>query len=103
MQLDPLVTVIIPIRSKDRPQLVLDHLLRTDFNPELLQIILVEGNSPSSQRNKAVERAAGEFVYFLDDDSYVDRNCITEGLRYFENPDVAVVGEGNNSQQRYSV
>ena len=85
MRVEPLVTVIIPIRNEDRPQLVLDYLARTDTEPGMLQILLVEGKSPSLQRNQAVARAAGEFVYFLDDDSYVDEHCITEGLRYLKN------------------
>jgi cellulose synthase/poly-beta-1,6-N-acetylglucosamine synthase-like glycosyltransferase len=92
MRNQPLVTAIIPIRSKERPELVLDYLGQADVEPGLLQIILVEGKSPSLQRNEAVARAKGEFVYFLDDDSYVDKHCIAEGLRYLKDTDVAVVG-----------
>ncbi|PWT97549.1 MAG: hypothetical protein C5B53_07895 [Candidatus Melainabacteria bacterium] len=92
MGIDPLVTVVIPIRSKDRPQQVLDYLRQSEVDPNQLQVIIVEGNSRSGQRNKAVERATSDFIYFLDDDSYVDKNCIIEALRYFENPDVAIVG-----------
>ena len=92
MGASPIVTVVIPIRSKDRPQQVLDCLWQSNIDPQRLQVIIVEGNSRSWQRNKAVEQAASEFVYFLDDDSYVDKDSIAEALHYFENPDVAIVG-----------
>lgn len=88
----PKVTVIIPIRNSQQPTLVLDSLQNSNFDFQRLQIIVVEGKALSWQRNKAVEQAQGEFVYFLDDDSYLEKNSIVEGLACFSSPDIAVVG-----------
>jgi len=40
-----------------------------DYPAEQLEVIVARGRQPSAQRNKAIEAAQGEWIYFLDDDS----------------------------------
>src|SRR5690242_11176151 len=86
------ISCVIPIRTGGNPKSVIDHLRSIDFPRDQIEIIVVEGDQPSRQRNQAVLKAKGEFVYFLDDDSFVTPSCINEGLRCFNNPDIVTVG-----------
>ncbi len=52
-----------------------------------IEVILATGKHPSQQRNAAAERARGEFLIFLDDDSCADPQLIRQyeaGLRAFD-------------------
>lgn len=61
-------------------------------SPYPFEILIAEGCSPSRQRNRAVNEALGEVIYFLDDDSYVSPDCLTQCAQILEDPRVAVVG-----------
>jgi len=58
-----------------------------------LEIIVVRGNQPSLQRNKAVQKAKGEIIYFLDNDSFVAPSNLKRIIDFFNNhPQAAVSG-----------
>ncbi len=61
-------------------------------SPYPFEILIAEGCSPSRQRNRAVNEALGEVIYFLDDDSHVSPDCLTHCAQILEDPRVAVVG-----------
>jgi succinoglycan biosynthesis protein ExoA len=92
MAIQQLVTIIIPVRGDDYPDKVIDSLTQVRLENGSLQIIFVQGKAPAWQRNSAVKQALGDIIYFLDDDSCVDPDAISEGLRYFQDEKVAVVG-----------
>lgn len=50
---------------------------KTKINAEVIVSI---GNSPSKQRNEAVQKANGEWLYFLDDDSIINEVTINQFL-----------------------
>ncbi|OGR23696.1 MAG: glycosyl transferase family 2 [Desulfuromonadales bacterium GWD2_54_10] len=56
------------------------------------EILIAEGTSPSRQRNLAAEQARGDILYFLDDDSCVVPDCMTQCAQAFGDLSVAVVG-----------
>lgn len=57
------------------------------------EIILVSGNCPSYQRNKAVEQTIYPWIYFLDNDSLVKQESIEIANQYIlQNKNLAIVG-----------
>ena len=66
-----------------------------DYPPELLELIIARGRQPSVQRNEAVKAARGEWIYFLDDDSIPERENLRRATRFFNEPEVAMVGGPN--------
>jgi cellulose synthase/poly-beta-1,6-N-acetylglucosamine synthase-like glycosyltransferase len=69
-----------------------ESIQRQAYPPERIRVIVVEGNQPSVQRNRAAAQATGEVLYFLDDDSVLPEGVFFRGLTWFNDPDVAVVG-----------
>lgn len=63
--------------------------------PGKLQIIIARGRQPAVQRNAATERATGELVYFLDDDSVPRPDNLDRGVPHFQDPAVVIVGGPN--------
>jgi len=92
MPLKPLLSVIIPMRAGHYPQKAISCLARARLLQGPLEIIVVEGQAPSWQRNEAAKSASADILYFLDDDSCVHPDAIREGLQFFCDPKVAVVG-----------
>lgn len=91
----PVVTIIIaapPDMAEVKAALAIRQL---DYPPELLEIIVARGRQPSVQRNEAVKAAAGDWIYFLDDDSIPDRENLRRAADLFREPEVAMVGGPN--------
>ncbi|MBI4317567.1 MAG: glycosyltransferase [Chloroflexi bacterium] len=86
------ISVIIPVRPGDTAAKALSALRAVEYPPEYLEILLAEGTNPSRQRNVAAAQAAGEIVYFLDNDSEADIDLFRFVARSFADPNVAVVG-----------
>jgi succinoglycan biosynthesis protein ExoA len=86
------VSVVIPVHPGCFPHKVIDYLRQIDYPLEQIEVLVVEGSQPSRQRNEAVRKAAGEVIYFLDDDSYVTPGSIAAGLPLLEDKHIAAVG-----------
>jgi succinoglycan biosynthesis protein ExoA len=90
--MQPELSVIIPVRSDKLPSDTLVGLTQACQDFPLIELIVVEGNALSKQRNEAVSRAKAPLLYFIDDDSCLDSDGIKEGIKHFANHDVDVVG-----------
>jgi GT2 family glycosyltransferase len=84
-------TVIIPMRQYRADEYALQGL-RENPPPAPAQILVVEGNHPSRQRNAALDKARGELVIFLDNDCLVGSGFWTELEAAFIRPGVQIVG-----------
>jgi glycosyltransferase involved in cell wall biosynthesis len=107
------VSVVIP--TKNSEQVILD-CLSSLFNQSKkpLEVIVVDGRStdntltlarrypvrviveqePTSlpnARNLGIENAEGEIIFIVDSDIVVDRDCIKNAIKWFENPEVIAV------------
>ena len=82
-------------QSFDNFELVIVDDMSTDKTPELIQKFSDErikfyrnekwlGISPS--RNKSVQHATGDYLFFTDGDCTVSPHWIEEGLKYFQDP-----------------
>ena len=55
----PSVTFIIPVRPGIGRPRALDTIAKLDYPRELVEVVVVEGENPSKQRNRALARASG--------------------------------------------
>ena len=89
----PSLSVIIPLRPKAPEPRALEALESIARPREGLEVILVRGECPSRQRNRAVREARGDVLLFLDDDSVAFPGLIDLYLDVFRRePDAAAVG-----------
>ncbi len=89
---DPVkVSIIIPVKPGGEVSALI-ALRATDYPSDALEILVAEGCSPSRQRNLAAAEAAGEILYFLDDDSQVSPGFVGRAVRHYADPAVASVG-----------
>ncbi len=58
------------------------------------ELIIAAGKNPSAQRNRAAERAGGDIIYFVDDDSITNPASVKKALAIFKKrgKKTAVVG-----------
>lgn len=84
-------SIIIPVKPGGHVAAIqhLKNLVPDDLSYEVL---LAEGNAPSQQRNRAAHEAAGEILYFLDDDSLITPENFALCSAGMRDPAVAVVG-----------
>lgn len=84
-------TIIIPVKPGGTIK-ALDALRQLNAHTSTFEIIIAEGTKPSRQRNLAAEQAKGNILFFVDDDSCVLPDFLTQCATAFEDPSVAVVG-----------
>jgi cellulose synthase/poly-beta-1,6-N-acetylglucosamine synthase-like glycosyltransferase len=88
----PTVTVIIAARPDMAEVRAVAPARQLDYPREKLEIILARGKQPSVQRNTALRAAAGEIIYFLDDDSMALPGNLRRGVAQFTSTDVKMIG-----------
>ncbi|MBN8551165.1 MAG: glycosyltransferase [Deltaproteobacteria bacterium] len=87
------ISVVVPVYPHTKPLKAMQALECSAREQFEIEILIVEGTAPSVQRNAAVNIAQGEYVYFLDDDSIVDRNALGVAFAFFSaHPEVSAVG-----------
>lgn len=87
----PTFSFIIPVKPGGQIA-ALDSLRRLSPLPHQFEVLIAEGCSPSRQRNTAAHQAQGEILYFLDDDSRVQPDCLESCAAIMTDAAVAVVG-----------
>ncbi|MDA8429881.1 MAG: glycosyltransferase [Geobacteraceae bacterium] len=87
----PTFSFVIPVKPGGYIA-ALTSLQQLDAGPCPFEILVAEGCSPSRQRNRAADKAQGEIIYFLDDDSRVAPDCLTLAAQAMEDRSIAVVG-----------
>lgn len=87
----PLFSVIIPVRPEGDVK-ALESLKGMDYPAGRMEVMVAEGREPSRQRNLAAKAAAGDILYFLDDDSIAPPGLLREVAGRYEDPKVSAVG-----------
>jgi glycosyltransferase involved in cell wall biosynthesis len=73
----PTFSVIIPAPTFDEARPALDGLNAVPLKSKPLEIIVTTGRQPSAQRNKAIARASGTHIVFLDSDCEINPGHLT--------------------------
>jgi cellulose synthase/poly-beta-1,6-N-acetylglucosamine synthase-like glycosyltransferase len=85
------ISIIIPVKPGGEVRAVA-ALRRLVPSPLEYEVIVAEGRRPSCQRNRAAAEAAGEILYFLDDDSCVAPDALVRLSSHMQDSAVAAVG-----------
>lgn len=85
------VSIIIPVKPGEAVS-ALAGLGAAGYPADAWEVIVAEGRCPSRQRNRAAADAAGEILYFLDDDSRVSAGFLDRVARHYADPAVAAAG-----------
>lgn len=85
------VSIIIPVKPGGAVK-ALTMLQGLRYPPENVEVLVAEGCQPSRQRNAAAREAAGEILYFLDDDSLVDPGALQRLDGHYGTASVVAVG-----------
>lgn len=115
----PRVSVIIPTRNrKEKLIRLIDSILKSNNVEDVLEIVVVDDASTdgtyeeikrrfpqiriirneknlflAGSRNKGIKNAKGFYLFLVDDDNVVDKNCISELVRSMEddfNPPIGI-------------
>jgi len=111
----PSVTVIVPVRNGEMTiQPLLESLQKLDYDPNKVEVIVVDGNSTDRTqeivkeypvklvveernglnvaRNTGIKKGNGDIVAFTDSDCIVPSNWVTKIVENFKDPQVSCVG-----------
>ncbi|MCK5706984.1 MAG: glycosyltransferase [Candidatus Aureabacteria bacterium] len=119
---EPMISIIVPVRNFERTLAkTFEYLLNVEYPREKMEILIADGGStdgtvdiikewqkkysfitlveipncpsPGYARNKALDKAKGEFLFFTDGDCAPCKEWITEMLKHFEkDPQIGMVG-----------
>lgn len=107
----PLVSVIIPTHNRKKKVIrLIKSILNSNYPKEKLEVIVVDDAStdgtykeirrkfpkikvirnkkelfPAGSRNVGIKNSNGKYIFIIDDDNIVDRNCIYELVKTLEN------------------
>jgi len=85
-------SLIIPV-APGRNAEILESIKDLDFSKKQFEVIVKPGKNASENRNNGSREARGEFLVFLDDDAFIDKNYLNnlnEFLR--KNQNVEIIG-----------
>ncbi|CAG0927456.1 hypothetical protein TFLX_00471 [Thermoflexales bacterium] len=87
----PKISVIVPVRP-GVPVRAIAALYNADYAPDQLEILIIEGDCPSRQRNYGARQASGDILYFLDDDSLIAPDALRRLAGHYRTSEVHAVG-----------
>ena len=87
------ISVIIPIPPGGNCDITLESLKNQDYDKKKVEVFVSIGKHRSVQRNKALEKAIGDRIFFLDDDVIIkDKDYCKKHIAHYEDEKVASVG-----------
>lgn len=89
------VSIIIPSKPGTDISFIREQLKNIDFSNFSVEFFFVEGTFPPLQRNAAITKTSGDYVFFFDDDIMIPKDIIIKTIAHFDNEKVAVVGGPN--------
>ena len=96
--------VIVDDGSKDSGPEIVEQYAKTNSN---IQLIRQENQGPSAARNKCLDAAKGNYLYFMDADDYLAENVFGRLLSLCDQGNVGVLEfdtkETNNSEPTFTV
>ncbi len=85
------VAIIIPSRKTDNIDTTIEYVL--DYDSSDIEIYSAKGNHPTKQRNECIKLSNASIIYFIDNDSIVEKSNIKNAMKLFASDEnIAVVG-----------
>lgn len=84
-------TIIIPVAENESYDRTLQAIRHLNYTRALIEVIIIHGNQPSKQRNLAAQKAKGDILYFLDNDSIPAKNNLKIINEFFKENEQAVL------------
>jgi len=85
-------SLVIPV-APTRGAEILESIKEMDYPKKDFEVIVEKGLNPSENRNNGAEKSKGEFIIFLDDDAFIDKNYLTNVEKFLKKyPKIDIVG-----------
>lgn len=81
--------IVIDDGSKDRTGEILDRLAKDNSN---LRVLHQENRGVSFARNKGIDLAGGDYIFFMDSDDWIQRDTLSEFLKHTEEESLPLTG-----------
>lgn len=91
MNHEPKISILTPFPPGKNCEKMLASLEALDYPLEKMEVVVVEGRQPSQQRNRGVEAAGGDIIYFLDDDCELTPDLFRKVMKHYEDESVKAV------------
>lgn len=91
----PFVSFVIPCRPDIEPLMALKSIKIVDYPHDRMEVIIERGRNPPAQRNRAIKKAKGEIIAFVDDDCEIKTDWLLNALKYFKDEAIGIVGGPN--------
>lgn len=85
-------SIIIPVAKDENYSSIKEAIKKIIYPKNKIEIIIIFGNQPSKQRNIAAQKAKGDILYFLDNDSTPSKENLNILNTIFQNPDNVIAG-----------
>ncbi len=90
------ISIIIPSAPERRATGILSNLIDVKPAKCAFEIFIIKGTWPPLQRNIGIQKAAGEYIFFFDDDVIIPKGSMEKALETFQkNPRTQAVGGPN--------
>lgn len=86
--------ILINDGSKDKSGIICDEYAKKDTR---IKVIHQENQGVSAARNKGLDIAKGEFIYFLDSDDYISLNALEKLINVQKEENYNIVASGHYS------
>ncbi len=87
-------SIVIPVKPGRVIGAALKALKKVNYPTNLIEVIVAYGFNPSRQRNKAANFSGGEIIYFLDDNSEIDKNAFRKVNDVFTGKEIKIRNSG---------
>ncbi|MFH1972212.1 MAG: glycosyltransferase [archaeon] len=88
----PKISVVIPVALHENCGKAVQTLKKIDYPASNIEITVVKGNRPCTQRNKAAFQSKGEILYFLDNDSIIQPDAFKRAVKHYSDKNLAGAG-----------
>jgi len=85
-------SLVIPV-APTRGAEILESIKELDYPKKYFEVIVEKGLNPSENRNRGAKKSKGEFIIFLDDDAFIDKNYLINVENFLKKyPKTDIVG-----------
>ncbi len=77
------ISVIIPVKPGKEIKSIIGALRQVVYPQKSVEVFVCYGTNPSRQRNEMVKKARGEILYFLDNDSEIEKRAFKRIIAVF--------------------